>query len=124
MVTRRVMDLEYAIRDVAVVANEVKKSGKKVYHLNIGDPVIYDFKTPKYISQASADATFKGQNYYVDSLGVPELREEVSKHENKKNNINTNSDDIIVTQGVTEGLIFTIAGLIENGKELLIPGPS
>ncbi len=124
MVSRRVMDLEYAIRDVAVVADEVKKSGKKVYHLNIGDPVIYDFKTPKYISQALADATFKGQNYYVDSLGVPELREEVSKHENKKNNINTNSDDIIVTQGVTEGLIFTIAGLIENGKELLIPGPS
>jgi aspartate/methionine/tyrosine aminotransferase len=124
MVTRRVMDLEYAIRDVAVVANEVKKSGKKVYHLNIGDPVIYDFKTPNYISQASADATFKGQNYYVDSLGVPELREEVSSHENKKNNINTTSDDIIVTQGVTEGLIFTIAGLIENGKELLIPGPS
>ena len=124
MVSRRVMDLEYAIRDVAVVANEVKKSGKKVYHLNIGDPVIYDFKTPRYISQALADATFKGQNYYVDSLGVPELREEVSKHENKKNKINTNSDDIIITQGVTEGLIFTIAGLIENGKELLIPGPS
>jgi aspartate/methionine/tyrosine aminotransferase len=124
MVSRRVMDLEYAIRDVAVVANEVKKSGKEVYHLNIGDPVIYDFKTPNYISQALADATFKGQNYYVDSLGVPELREEVSKHENEKNNISTNSDDIIITQGVTEGLVFTIAGLVENGKELLIPGPS
>jgi len=124
MVTRRVLDLEYAIRDVAVVANEVKKTGKTVYHLNIGDPVIYDFKTPEYISQALADATFKGQNYYVDSLGVAELREEISKFENKKNNINTTTDDIIVTQGVTEGLIFTIAGLIEKGKELLIPGPS
>ena len=118
------MDLEYAIRDVAVVADEVKKTGKEIYYLNIGDPVIYDFKTPNYISQALADATFKGQNYYVDSLGVPELREEVSKHENKKNNISTTSNDILITQGVTEGLIFTIAGLIENGKELLIPGPS
>jgi aspartate/methionine/tyrosine aminotransferase len=124
MVTQRVKGMSYAIRDVAAVANEVKKTGKKVYHLNIGDPVIYDFKTPNYISQALADATFKGQNYYVDSLGVPELREEVSKHENKKNNINTTSDDILITQGVTEGLIFTIASIIENGKELLIPGPS
>jgi len=124
MVSRRIRDLEYAIRDVAVVANEVKKSGKDVFHLNIGDPVIYDFKTPEYISQALADATFAGQNYYVDSLGVRELREEVAKFEGKKNNIALGEDDVIVTSGVTEGLFFVIAGLMEQNKELLIPGPS
>ena len=45
MVAQRLKGLEYAIRDIAVIANEVKKSGKEVYHLNIGDPVKYDFKT-------------------------------------------------------------------------------
>ncbi len=124
MVTRRLRDLEYAIRDVAVVANEVKKSGKKVYNLNIGDPVIFDFRTPEYISKALARATFNGQNYYVDSLGVPELREEVCRYEQGKNSIKITPDDILITSGVTEGIFFLLAGLLENGNELLIPGPT
>ena len=124
MVTRRLRDLEYAIRDVAAVANEIKKTGQKVYHLNIGDPVIYDFKTPEYISQASADATFAGQNFYVSSLVVRELREEICKYEKSKNNIDIKLDDVLITSGVTEGIFFVLAGLMENNNEFLIPGPS
>ncbi|TFF93551.1 MAG: alanine aminotransferase, partial [Promethearchaeota archaeon] len=100
MVSRRLKDLEYAIRDISVLANEVRKTGKKIYHLNIGDPVIYDFKTPHYISQALSDATFAGQNFYVDSLGVPELREEVCRYEKSKNDIDIKPDDILITSGV------------------------
>lgn len=122
--SRRVTDLEYAIRDIVVVANQVKISGKKVFHLNIGDPVIYDFKTPEYISQALADATFAGKNYYFDSLGVPELRKEVCKYEQKKNSISITPDDILITSGVTEGNFFLLAGLLEKGNEILVPGPT
>ncbi|TFF96142.1 MAG: aminotransferase class I/II-fold pyridoxal phosphate-dependent enzyme [Promethearchaeota archaeon] len=124
MVTRRVKDLQYAIRDVAAVANEVKRSGKRVYHLNIGDPVIFDFKTPEYITQAMADAAYAGQNYYVDSLGVPDLREEIAKVEREKNSISVTDQDILITSGVTEGIFFLLASLMDKGKELLIPGPS
>ncbi len=124
MVSKRLRGLKYAIRDVALVANEVKKGGKKVYHLNIGDPVLYDFKTPEYISQAMANATFAGKNYYVDSLGVRELREEICKYERSKNSINITPDDILVTSGVTEAIFFTLSGLMENNNELLIPGPT
>ncbi len=124
MVSKRIRDLEYAIRDVAVVANHVKKSGKKVYNLNIGDPVKYDFVTPEYISQALAEATFKGQNFYVDSLGVYELREEISNYERRKNYVETTADDILITSGVTEGIFFVLAGIIEKNSEILIPGPS
>ena len=124
MVSRRITDLEYAIRDVAVVANQVAKSGKQIYNLNIGDPVKYDFKTPSYISQALADATKAGKNFYVDSLGVYELREEISKYENRKNNVTTTADDVLITSGVTEGILFVLAGLMEKNNEILIPGPS
>lgn len=124
MISRRVRDLEYAIRDVAVVADEVKKSGKEIINLNIGDPAKYDFDTPRYISQALADSTFSGQNYYVDSLGVKELREEVCHYENNKNSIKLKPDDILITSGVTEGIFFILASLLENGNEILIPGPS
>ena len=124
MVSQRLKVIEYAIREIAAIASEVAKSGKEIYHLNIGDPVIYDFHTPKYISQALADATFANKNYYVDSLGLPELREEISKSLKRQNNLNINSNDILVTSGVTEAIFFLLAGLIENKNEILIPGPS
>ena len=124
MLTQRVNEISYAIREIAAVANQVAKSGKKVYHLNIGDPVIYDFHTPKYISKALADASLQGKNFYVDSLGAPELREEISRSLLEKYNIRTTTDDILVTSGVTEAIFFLIAALIENKNELLIPGPS
>ncbi|MFX0059644.1 MAG: aminotransferase class I/II-fold pyridoxal phosphate-dependent enzyme [Candidatus Hodarchaeota archaeon] len=124
MVSKRLKEIEYAIREIAVVANEVEKSGKKVYHLNIGDPVIYDLHTPRYISQALADATFVGKNNYVDSMGIYELREEISKLLKSRNKLNINPDNILITTGVTEGIYFILAGMIEDNNELLIPGPS
>ena len=124
MVSQRLKVIEYAIREIAAIASEVAKSGKQIYHLNIGDPVIYDFHTPKYISQALADATFANKNYYVDSLGVPELREEISKSLKQHNDLNIDTNDILVTSGVTEAIFFLLAGLIENKNEILIPGPS
>ncbi len=124
MVTQRLSEISYAIREIAVVANEVKKSGKKVFHLNIGDPPQYDFVTPKYISQALADATFNRKNFYVDSMGVSELRDEISKLINQNYKIDITKEDVLVTSGVTEGIFFLVAGLIENKNEFLIPGPS
>ena len=124
MLTNRVKGVEYAIREIAAVAHEVAKRGKKVFHLNIGDPVAYDFPTPEFISEALFKASREGKNNYVNSLGVIELREEISRILNEKQNLKIGIDDILVTSGVTEGIYFIVAGLIENGKELLIPGPS
>lgn len=124
MLTNRVKGVEYAIREIAAVAHEVAKSGKKVYHLNIGDPVAYDFPTPEFISEALFKASRDGKNNYVNSLGVIELREEISRNLNEKQNLKIGIDDILITSGVTEGINFIISGLIENGRELLIPGPS
>ncbi len=124
MLTNRVKGVEYAIREIAAVAHEVAKSGKKVYHLNIGDPVAYDFPTPKFISEALFNAISQGKNNYVNSLGVVELREELSRVLKETQNLNIGTNDILVTSGVTEGINFIVSGLIENGKELLIPGPS
>ncbi|MHA1147722.1 MAG: aminotransferase class I/II-fold pyridoxal phosphate-dependent enzyme [Promethearchaeota archaeon] len=124
MVSERIKGLSYAIRDVAAEAIKLKRQGKKIYHLNIGDPVIYDFKTPDYITQAMAEAAYANQNYYVDSLGVQELREEIAKLERQKNTISITEEDILITQGVTEGIFFVLAGLMEKGNEILIPGPS
>jgi aspartate/methionine/tyrosine aminotransferase len=63
-------------------------------------------------------------NFYVDSLGAPELREKLSKYITKTNRIKITPDDVLVTAGVTEAIFFILAGYIENKNELLIPGPS
>lgn len=122
--SKRVNQIEYAIRDVAVIANEIKKEGKEVYSLNIGDPVIYDFKTPQFISEALAKATLNGNNFYADSIGVPELRKEISKDLNTRHGLNLNFEDIVMTTGVTEAIYFILAAIIEKNDEFLIPGPT
>ena len=55
-VTDRVKTIEYAIRDIIVHARETAKTGKKVFYLNIGDPVAFDFRTPAHIRQALCKA--------------------------------------------------------------------
>ncbi|KKK43703.1 hypothetical protein LCGC14_1417160, partial [marine sediment metagenome] len=123
-ITQRTEKIFYAIREIAAIANKVEKRGVKIYHLNIGDPVIYDFNTPHYISEALAEASYGGKNFYVDSLGAPELREELSKTLNHSYQLKIDPENIIVTTGVTEAVFFLIAATIENNRELLIPGPS
>jgi alanine-synthesizing transaminase len=124
MVTKRLLDLEYAIRDISVIADQVASQGKHIYHLNIGDPVIFDFPTPAPVIQALYDAAKKGKNFYIDSLGILELREKISIYEGKKNSISVDPNDILITSGVTEAIFFILSGLIEERKELLIPGPT
>ncbi len=119
----RLIEFEYAIRDIAAIADKLRASGKKIYHLNIGDPVQVDFTTPVYICQAMADAAFSNKNFYVNSLGIPELREEIVNLEKRKNCIIMDPDDVLVMQGVSEAILFICAAMLENGDELLLPGP-
>ena len=125
-VARRLRDMSYAIRDIAVVGEKLKQSGKKIYYLNIGDPVnpdVSDFKTPEYIIDELAKAAKKGYNMYGNSLGVFELREKIAIAENRRNNLNLEPDDVLLTAGVSEAIYFITAALVEEGDEVLVPGP-
>lgn len=123
-ITKRVREIEYAIRDVVVHAKRVAKTGKKVYYLNIGDPVAFDFDTPDHIKQALVKAVEEGENSYSASEGLPELRQAVSGKEKRINNIDISADDVIITSGISEGIQMVIAALIDAGDELLLPGPT
>ncbi len=122
--TERVRSIEYAIRDIVVHAKQVAKSGKKVYYLNIGDPVAFDFDTPEHIKQALMKAVQSGANAYAPSEGLPELRQAISQKEKRVNDIEVSADDVIVTSGISEGIQMTMAALINPGDEILLPGPT
>jgi len=123
-VTERVRTIEYAIRDVIVYAKELAKAGKKVYYLNIGDPVAFDFDTPHHVKQALFDAVNSGANAYSASEGLPELREAISQKERRVNGVDVSADDVIVTSGISEGIQMVMAALVDAGDEVLLPGPT
>lgn len=123
-VTERVRSIEYAIRDVIPYAAQVAKTGKKVFYLNIGDPVAFDFDTPDHIKQALIDAVREGANAYAPSEGLPELRQAISEKEKRVNGVRVSADDVIVTSGISEGIQMVLAAIIDAGDEILLPGPT
>jgi tyrosine/nicotianamine family aminotransferase len=123
-VTQRVNNIEYAIRDIVLHAKEVAKTGKKIFYLNIGDPVAFDFDTPPHIKQALINAVEEGANAYAPSEGVPELRQAIAQKEKRVNGVEVSADDVIVTQGISEGIQMVMAALIDAGDEILLPGPT
>jgi tyrosine/nicotianamine family aminotransferase len=123
-VTERVRTIEYAIRDVIVYAKELAKTGKKIYYLNIGDPVAFDFDTPQHIKQALFEAVREGANAYSPSEGLLELRQAICAKEKRVNGVDISVDDVIVTSGISEGIQMVMAALIDAGDEVLLPGPT
>lgn len=121
-ISKRVAGVEYAIRDIALVAKKLEKEGHKITYLNIGDPVQYGFQPPENVKDAFVNAVKKGENYYAASEGLPELRDAIAQKEKTKG-LSVSEDDIIITNGVSEGLEMLMASIVETGDEVLIPGP-
>jgi len=121
-VSKKVAGVEYAIRDIVLAARKVEQTGMGIDYLNIGDPVQFGFQPPNNVKQAFIDAINKGENFYSSSEGLLELRTEIAKKENNKG-LSIGADDILVTNGVSEGLDMVISSIVEDGDEVLLPGP-
>ena len=121
-ISRKVVEVEYAIRDVVLAARKVQQRGVQVDYLNIGDPVQFGFQPPDNVRQALIDAINRGDNYYSPSEGIPELREAIAQKEASKG-LTAGADDILVTNGVSEGLDMIMSSIVEDGDEVLLSGP-
>ncbi len=106
------------IRKLVPFAEEAKKKGKKVIHLNIGQP---DIKTPKNAIDAVKNADIEVLSY-ARSEGSETYRDKLADYY-KKNNIYVNANDIVVTTGGSEALLFTIGSITDAGDEIIIPEP-
>jgi len=121
-VSKKVAGVEYAIRDIVSAAREIEQQGKPVDYLNIGDPVQFGFQPPDNVKQALIDAVNKGNNFYTQSEGLPELLDAIAEKENSKG-LSIGPENIVVTNGVSEGLDMVISSIVEDGDEVLLPGP-
>lgn len=106
------------IRRLLPFSDEAKKAGKKVYHLNIGQP---DIKTPDEYFLAIRN--FKAETIaYATSQGDDNLRDTISAYY-KKWDIPYERDDMFITNGGSEALWFTVMTICDAGDELLVPEP-
>ena len=121
-VSKKVSGVEYAIRDIVSAAKDLEKQGRTINYLNIGDPVQYGFYPPENVKQAFIDAIKKDQNYYSASEGIQELRTVIAKKENSQG-LSIGADNVLVTNGVSEGLDMVMSSIVEEGDEVLLPGP-
>lgn len=109
---------ESPIRKLVPYAENAKKNGTKVYHLNIGQP---DIKTPKVALDAVKNNDIEVLSY-ARSEGSETYREKLAAYY-QSNHINVNSDNIIATTGGSEALLFTIGSITDPGDEVIIPEP-
>jgi len=109
---------ESPIRKLVPYAEEAKKRGVKVYHLNIGQP---DIHTPKIALDAVKNNNLNVIEY-SRSEGSEEYRSKLTQYY-KKHNIIVNHDDIIITTGGSEALLFTLGSVADTGDEVIIPEP-
>ncbi|MBU7022928.1 MAG: aminotransferase class I/II-fold pyridoxal phosphate-dependent enzyme [Theionarchaea archaeon] len=119
----RTESVTYAIGDVVVPAREMQRKGADIAWLNLGDPDKFDFDTPVHIKEAAMKA-MNTYNGYVDSEGLPALREAVASREKRKNGISVSKEDILITNGTSEAIQMIYGALLNPGDEILVPGPA
>jgi aspartate aminotransferase len=109
---------ESPIRKLVPFAETAKKAGKKVYHLNIGQP---DISTPK----VALDAIHNFPNKVVEyshSAGFESYRKGLANYY-QNIGIDVDHTDLMVTTGGSEALLFALNSCLDNGEEVIIPEP-
>jgi len=109
---------ESPIRKLVPFAEKARKANKHIYHLNIGQP---DIKSPKAAMDAVANHNIDVLAY-SRSEGSEEYREKIAAYYNR-NDIPVNADEIIVTTGGSEALLFAMGTICDEGDEVIIPEP-
>ncbi|WP_346086331.1 pyridoxal phosphate-dependent aminotransferase [Sphingobacterium ginsenosidimutans] len=106
------------IRKLTPYADQAKKEGKKIYHLNIGQP---DIQTPEIMLNALKNIDFKVWAY-TPSEGTATYRKKLAEYYNKLN-YNIEPTDILVTNGGSEAITITMQACLNEGEEVIIPEP-
>src|SRR6185312_14129946 len=106
------------IRKLVPFAEVAKSKGIKIYHLNIGQP---DIETPKEALDAVRNSDFKILEY-SHSAGNESYRRKLVEYY-RSVNINVSHQDIIVTTGGSEAILFGFMSCLDAGDEIIIPEP-
>jgi len=121
MFTERVAPLKpegaYAVLDRA---NELEAQGRKILHLEIGQP---DFPTFPNIRQAGIRAIQNGATRYTSPAGMPALRQTIADYTSERLGLDLGPERVVVGPGAKPGLFFPTLALVSPGDEVIYPDP-
>jgi len=96
-------------------------STEGVISLGVGEP---DYSTPWHISEAAIESLEKGHTMYTSNSGMPELRQELSRHLKDSYNLEYSpSDELLITVGSSEALDLSMRAILNPGDEVIMPDP-
>ena len=105
------------IRKFFDIANKIEDC----ISLGVGEP---DFETPWHITEEGIYSLEQGRTFYTSNQGLPELREEISKWNKRKYNLDYSADEVIVTCGGSEAIDVSLRACINPGDEVIILEPN
>jgi len=106
---------------VFLKAKALEKEGKKIIHMEVGEP---DFYPPKIVKNALSEVYEKGYTKYGDSKGMPEFRQALAKYVTEKFNVKTTSQNILVSPGARFSVFLAISTLLNPGNEIIVIEPA
>jgi aspartate/methionine/tyrosine aminotransferase len=101
-------------------ARALERQGKKIIHLEIGEP---DFDTPKNIVEAGVEALRQGWTHYGPSAGLPELRHAIAEEVGRSRGVKISDDEVVVVPGGKPIIFFVLLALADAEDEVIYPNP-
>ncbi|MGA7988848.1 MAG: pyridoxal phosphate-dependent aminotransferase [Candidatus Dormiibacterota bacterium] len=106
--------------EVLAHARRLEGEGRSIVHLEIGEP---DFATPDNIIDAAVRAMRDGATHYTAASGIREVRERTAAYVSRHTGVPVEFDNIVLTPGSKNLLLFALLSLVEEGDEVIVPDP-
>ncbi len=121
LISKRALGLKPSLTlEISALAQSLKKQGKDICSMSAGEP---DFETPEFIVQATQKALKDGETKYGPAAGDPALREAIALKLTEINNVPSNPENILITNGGKQSIFNLIQVLINPGDEVIVPSP-
>ena len=102
-------------------ARALEAQGKKIVHLEIGQP---DFPTPKHVIEAGKKALDEGWTGYGPTPGFPDFRDAIAEYISTSRGISVSGKNVMVVPGGKPIMFFSMMAVLEPGDEVIYPNPS
>ena len=102
-------------------AKELEQKGKKIIHLEVGEP---DFQPPINVKKSLSEVYDKGFGKYGPAKGLPEFRTKLAEFANENFDAKINSENVMVTPGARFGIFLSITTLLDPGDEMIVIEPA
>lgn len=110
----------FEVMEIQTLARRLEAQGRDVIHLEIGEP---DFATPAPVVEAAKRALDAQPLFYTSALGIPALREAISRFYGDRYGVEVPAERIVVTAGSSAALLLAFGVLLDAGDEVLLSDP-